>query len=125
RHRDERLEQGDFSGFAKLAPVRVREGFALAGGLLENVGDTLVRRREALGLGKAGERPYRSQLLRDRRQSHRTEAQNRFDFVRRVAALTEVASQALDDEHLRLRIRIADLSLEYREGFVHQVVQGQ
>ena len=61
-------------------------------------------------------------MLGDQGYRNRIQAEDRFDLVRGVAALEEIAAHALGEKHLEIRLR---LTSEGPERTVNEILEGQ
>src|SRR5258708_19080353 len=86
------------------------------------VGNSLVCRSKTGCLGKCGKRTNSFELFGDEVYRNRIQAENRFDLVRRIAALVEIAAHAFCEKHLEIHLRPAP---EGPESRVHEIPEGQ
>src|SRR5260370_23210293 len=97
----------------------ITERLALGFRLPQYVGDSLVGRSKAGCFGKCGKRTNGFELLGDEGDRNRVQAENRFDLVRGIAALMEIAAHAFCEKHLEIRLR---LTSEGPESRVHEIL---
>src|SRR2546426_11830541 len=116
------FEKRDLGGLFERRNIGITERHALGFRLSQYVGDSLVGRGKTSGFGKCGKRTNGFELLGDKGDRNRVQAEDRLDLVCRIAALEKITAHAFSEKHLEIRLW---LTSEGPECTVHEILQGQ